>query len=194
MKTSRQPASLFALLVCLAAGRTGQCSSPLQATPPAQATPATAATTALLTRDQTAGLLPATVFYRGQVAHVQGRNSAGLRLAGGKLLLATLVDNSGYASSVQQTYQGYLLSEFPLRLGTQTLPAGAYGFGFLGTGQMFVLDLGGTELLRAATTRDPQMSRPNPLQMLHDPSSSQRFRLYLGRDFVTLEAAALVER
>ncbi len=184
MPSSCRSAPTLVLLACLAASTHGLSSRAAQTAP--QAEPAT---TGLLTREQTGKLLPATVFYHGQVAPVQARNSAGLRLPGGKLMLVTLVDTSGYASSVQQTYQGYLLTETPLRIGSQTLPAGAYGFGFLPEDQMVVMDLGGTELMRTATTRDAQMPRPNPLQMLPDPSSAMRYRLYLGRNFVTLEAA-----
>lgn len=175
-------------------GATGRCSFPAQAAQQAEPSTAEPSTAGLLNREQAGALLPATVFYHGQVAPVQARNSAGLRLPGGKLLLVTLVDNSGYASSVQQTYQGYLITEFPVKLGTERLPAGAYGFGFLGGDQVVVMDLGGKELLRTATTRDTQLRRPTPLQMLTDPAAANRYRLYLGRSFVTLEAAAPSER
>lgn len=201
-------APTLVLLTCLVLCTTAPHSSPAQTTPPAA--PAAPAAdgglnhkqagglnheqAGLLNREQAGQLLPATVFYHGQVAPIQARNSAGLRLPGGKLLLVALVDTSGYASSVQQTYQGYLLTEIPLRLGDQTLPAGAYGFGFLAGDQMAVLDLGGTELLRTATTRDAQLRRPTPLQMLTDPSAANRYRLYLGRSFVALEAAPRQDR
>ena len=189
MPSSRCSAPTLVLLACLAASTHGLSSHAAQTAP--QAEPAA---DGLLNREQAGSLLPATVFYHGQVAPVQARNSAGLRLPGGKLLLVTLVDTSGYASSVQQTYQGYLLTEIPLRLGDQTLPAGAYGFGFLAGDQMVVLDIGGTEQLRTATTRDAQLRRPTPLQLLTDPSAANRYRLYLGRSFVTLEAAPRQDR
>ncbi len=182
-------APTFVFLVCLAASTHSLSSHAAQ--PASHAAPAA---DALLDREQAGKLLPATVFYHGQVAPVQARNSAGLRLPGGKLMLVTLVDTSGYASSVQQTYQGYLLSESPLRFGSKTLPAGAYGFGFIAGDQMVVMDLGGTELMRTPTTRDLQMPRPNPLQMLPDPAAAMRYRLYLGRNFVTLEAAPRQEQ
>lgn len=182
-------APTFALLACLAVNTPSLCSSPAQST---QQTSPTAE--GLLNREQTGKLLPATVFYHGQVAPVQARNSAGLRLPGSKFILITLVDTSGYASSVQETYQGYLITEVPLRLGEKTLPAGSYGFGFLAGDRMVVMDIGGTELLRTATTRDGELRRPTPLQMLTDPTSAGRYRLYLGRSFVTLEAAPRQDR
>lgn len=140
----------------------------------------------VLNREQASAVLPATVFYRGQTAPVQGRNSAGLKTADGKLALFAVVDTSGYSSSVQQTYQAYLLSEVPLRIGTQTLAPGAYGFGFIAGDKMVVLDLGGNELLQTATTRDAALARPTPLQLVMDASAPGRFRLYLGRSYISL--------
>jgi hypothetical protein len=149
-----------------------------------------AGSVSILNRDQAGPLFPATVFYFGQTAPIQARNAAGLRLPDKKLVLAALVDTSGYASSVQQTYQGYLLTEASLRLGDKTLPPGAYGFGFISGDRMVVMDLGGNQVLSTSTTRDAQLPRPNPLQILADPSAPTRFRLYLGRSYVTLATAA----
>jgi hypothetical protein len=140
----------------------------------------------VLNREQASAVLPSTVFYRGQSAPVQGRNSAGLKTADGKLVLFALVDTSGYSSSIQQTYQAYLISEVPLRVGDQRLVPGAYGFGFVAGDKMVVLDLGANELLHTATTRDAALARPNPLQLLPDVSAPGRFRLYLGRSYVSL--------
>jgi hypothetical protein len=144
----------------------------------------------ILNRDQAGPLLPPSVFYHGQVAPIQTRNSAGYRDAGGKLILAGLVDTSGYASSIQQTYQGYLITEVPLRLGDKTLAPGAYGFGFVAPNRMVAMDLGGNEVLSTSTTPDAGLARPNPLQILPDPASPTTFRLYLGRSYVTLAAVS----
>src|SRR5450755_4382059 len=65
----------------------------------------------ILNRDQVAPFVPPSVFYRGQVAPTQARNAAGYKFPDGKLLVASLVDNSGYSSAIQQTYQGYLILE-----------------------------------------------------------------------------------
>jgi hypothetical protein len=143
----------------------------------------------ILDRVQTAAILPKTVFYKGLSATTQGRNSAGIRFASGDLALFTLVDTSGYSSSVQQTYQAYLLTETHLKIGDKVLPPGAYGFGFIGGDRLVVLDIGGNELLHATTTRDPQLARPNPLQILPDEATPGHYRLYLGRSYITLSAA-----
>jgi hypothetical protein len=142
-------------------------------------------TPAVLNRDQASTFLPPSVFFRGQSATIQARNSAGVRLEGGKLVLAAMVDTSGYSSAIQQTYQAYLITEVQLSISGQTLSPGAYGFGFV-SGTMVVMDLGGNEILRTATTRDTAIARPTPLQIL---SSNGSVRLYLGRDYVALAFA-----
>jgi hypothetical protein len=143
----------------------------------------------VLDRVQATAILPASVFYAGQSAPVQGRNSAGIRFDGGKLALVALVDATGYSSGVQQTYQGYLLTEVPLKIGDKTLPPGAYGFGFVEDDRMVVMDIGGNEILHTTTTRDEKMMRPTPLQMMADASAPGQYRLYLGRSYVMLSAA-----
>jgi hypothetical protein len=142
----------------------------------------------LLNRAEASAILPDKVFFRGQSATVEGRNSAGIRGDGGKLVLFVIVDNSGYASAVQQTYQAYLLTEVPLKLNDKTLPPGAYGFGFIGGDQMVVQDIGANELLRTSTTHDAAFARPTPLQLIADKAETGRYRLYLGRNYVTISA------
>jgi len=138
----------------------------------------------ILTREQAGAILPASVFYRGQSATVQTRNSSGIRLPGGKLVLAAVVDTGGYSTSVQQTYQAYLITEVPLQLGEKSLAPGAYGFGFVEGDRMVVMDLGANEVLQAKTTRDAKLARPNPLQIL--PGADGHYKLYLGRSYVDL--------
>ena len=140
----------------------------------------------ILTREQSGAILPASVFYRGQTATVQSRNSAGIRLEGGKLVLVALVDTGGYSTAVQQTYQAYLLTEVPLHFGDKTLAPGAYGFGFLAGDAVVIMDIGANEVLRAATVKDAAKTRPTPLQMVADGSGPGRYRLYLGRTYVSV--------
>jgi hypothetical protein len=153
----------------------------LAASAHAQSTPAPG----LLNRDQAAAIFPDKVFYRGQSANVQGRNSAGIRLADGKLVLLAIVDTSGYSTSVQETYQAYLITEVTIRIGDQTLKPGAYGFGFIAGDRVVVMDLGANELLHTATTKDASLARPTPLQLIAD-KTPDHYRLYLGRSYVTL--------
>jgi hypothetical protein len=141
---------------------------------------------AILQREQASKLMPATVFFRGQSAPVQGRNSAGLQLPDGRLLLAAMVDTAGYSSALQQTYQAYLLVEFAVEIG-------AYGIGFVEDDRFVVLDIGGNELMRATAVHDTRLARPNPLQILPDPDSRSRFRLYEGRNYIVLEPGSKIK-
>jgi hypothetical protein len=142
----------------------------------------------VLDRTEAAAILPKSVFYKGLSATVQGRNSAGIRFGNGDLALVTLVDTSGYSSAVQQTYQAYLLNEVHLKIGDKVLPPGAYGFGFVGGDHVVVMDIAGNELLRTTTTRDPQLTRPDPLHIVAEEGTPGKYRLYLGRSYVTLSA------
>lgn len=146
-----------------------------------------ASTPSILGREQASAILPQSVFFHGQSASIQGRNSAGIR-SGNKLVLATLVDTSGYSSAVQETYQAYLLAEVPLTLGSKHLAPGAYGFGFVNGSEMVVMDIGGDEILRVAIARDQALARPTPLQVLKN-TAGDGFRLYLGRLYVVFAPA-----
>src|SRR3984885_10155327 len=100
--------------------------------------------------------IPATVFFRGQVASVQARNSGGVKLADGMLVLCALVDTSGYSTAVQQKYQGYFITEITLDINGQVLKPGAYGVGFVEGNKFLVMDLGAHNLLTVDGTHDSQ--------------------------------------
>ena len=128
-------------------------------------------------------IFPERVFFRGQSAPVQYRNSAGVHFADDLYVLAGLVDSSGYSTGIKEKYQGYLLSEVTLEIAGQTLKPGAYGFGFLNGGKFVVMDLGANDVLQEASQRDAEMKRPMPLQVLASVTAG-RYRLYAGRDYV----------
>jgi len=130
-------------------------------------------------------LFPATVYYCGQSAPAQIRNSGGVKFADGHYVLASLVDTSGYSSGVAAKYQGYLITEVPIKIDGKSLAAGAYGFGFLDDGKLVITDLGGNDVLTAHTTKDTAMTRPRPLDVMSDPAGG--FRLYSGRTYVHFE-------
>lgn len=127
-------------------------------------------------------LLPASVYYKGQSAPSQLRNSGGVKFSDGSYVLATLVDNSGYASDVAAKYQAYLVAESPLKIGGQSLPAGVYGAGFIGGDKFVITDVGGHDVLSTDSATDQELKRPMPLQVTTDPGGG--FRLYAGRRYV----------
>jgi len=135
-----------------------------------------------------AKIFPSNVFYRGQVAPVEMRNTGGVHFADDSYVLAGLVDNSGYSTGLKEKYQGYLLTEVPLQIGGQTLKPGAYGFGFLEGAKFVVTDLGGNDVLRIDGKRDADLKRPVPLTVTASADGSG-YRLYKGRDFVTFSRA-----
>ena len=139
-----------------------------------------------------ANLMPSQVFFRGQSATVQMRNSGGIRYADGMFTLMALVDTSGYSSGIQQRYQAYLITEVSLEVGdgaaAKQLPPGAYGVGFIQNDRFVVMDLGAHELLNVGTHHDAELHRPTPLQVLDTPSAGI-YRLYEGRNYVTVQRA-----
>ncbi|MGB7437865.1 MAG: hypothetical protein WBW49_20800, partial [Candidatus Acidiferrum sp.] len=124
--------------------------------------------------------------FRGQSATVQARNSAGVRFADDMLVLAALVDSSGYSSGLKEKYQGYLINEVPIEITGQTLKPGAYGFGFLEGNKFVVMDIGANDVLQASSTKDTEMKRPVPFQIVAASTPGQ-YRLYKGRDYVEFQ-------
>src|SRR5713226_4371340 len=59
--------------------------------------------------DITPKIFPERVFFRGQSAPVQFRNSGGVHFADDFYVLAGLVDSSGYSTAIKEKYQAYLL-------------------------------------------------------------------------------------
>lgn len=129
-------------------------------------------------------LLPATVYYCGQSAPVQMRNSGGVKFADGHYVLAALVDTSGYSTGVAAKYQGYFIAEVPVKIGEKTLPAGAYGFGFV-EGKFIVTDLGANEVFTVGASMDEAIKRPRPLEIIVDDAGG--YRLYAGRAYVKFD-------
>jgi hypothetical protein len=138
----------------------------------------------VLSADEVRKVAPATYFFRGQSATVQLRNSAGLSVAGGKLVLAGLVDTSGYASDVQAKYQGLLITEVKLNIEGTDLPPGQYGFGFAQDGKFLVMDVGANDLFSVAGKMDEKLAHPVPLKIVEDGGD---YRLYAGRRWVSLK-------
>ncbi|MGI4854460.1 MAG: hypothetical protein ACRYF4_10510 [Janthinobacterium lividum] len=147
---------------------------------------ASAGAPALIAPQELETLFPPSVYFQGKTAPVQRRNSAAVRFGEGAAFFAGLVDTSGYASSVQEKYQMYLLTERAVQFGDKTLPAGAYGAGFVGD-RFLVMDIGGHVLAEGATQMDEKLARPRPLQMVLSPAGEGR--LYLGKRWVRVSLA-----
>ena len=127
-------------------------------------------------------VVPSTYFFRGQSAAVQVRNSVGLRTSGGKLVLAGLVDTSGYAADVKEKYQGFLITEVKLKIEDSEISPGQYGFGFK-DGKFLLMDVGANDVANVASKKDEPMAHPVPLTLVQDSNS---YKLYAGRNWVTI--------
>ncbi|MGH9586070.1 MAG: hypothetical protein ACRD3F_03910 [Acidobacteriaceae bacterium] len=131
-------------------------------------------------------IVPSSVFFRGQTATTQLRNSGGVRFANDAVMFAVLVDNSGYSTGIQQKYQAYFITEVPLEIEGHRLAPGAYGAGILkmhGELHFVVDDLGAHDLFHAVAKHDAALHRPVPLQVMAGGSAGS-YRLYLGRNYV----------
>jgi hypothetical protein len=145
--------------------------------------------TKILTAPEAAKSLPSTVFFRGQSAPIQARNSSGVQFTKDSLLVVALVDTAGYSSSVQQKYQAYLITESPVEIEGHRLEPGAYGCGFIAANIFVVMDVGGHDLFSVPSARDADLRRPTPLQILPAPDGAG-YRLYVGREYVHIAQAS----
>ncbi len=144
----------------------------------------TAASAQVLTADQVKKAAPTSFFFAGQNAAAQLRNTAGLKSSGGKLVLAGLVDTSGYATAIAEKYQGFLITEIKLSFEGATLDPGAYGFGFK-DGKFTVMNVAGTDMFSIASQNDDKLQHPVPLKFEKDGAE---YRLYAGRKYVVVKA------
>jgi hypothetical protein len=138
--------------------------------------------------DISSKIFPEHVFFRGQAAPTQLRNTGGVHFADDFYVLAGLVDNSGYSTAIREKYQAYLLNEVTLEIGGQTLKPGAYGFGFLNGGKFVLMDLAANDLVQTTSQHDAEMKHPIPLQVVTS-SAAGTYRLYVGRDYIEFRRA-----
>jgi hypothetical protein len=138
----------------------------------------------ILAGDQVRKLAPTTYFFAGQSAAVQARNTAGFKNSAGKIVLAGLVDTSGYSTAMQEKYQGFLITETKLSCDGATLDPGEYGFGFA-DGKFIVMNVASTDLVSIPARNDDQLKHPVPLKVEKDGAA---YRLYAGRKYVVLKA------
>jgi hypothetical protein len=138
----------------------------------------------ILSADELKNTIPAEYFFRGQKAPVQLRNAVGFQTADGMMTLATLVDASGYATSIQQKYQGALITESKVNIGGAELPPGQYGFGFTAD-KFVVMNVANQDVLSVPYQTDAAMKQPMPLKLIEDGGG---YKLCAGRKWVAIKA------
>jgi hypothetical protein len=138
----------------------------------------------ILTADQVKKIAPSTFFFASQSAAVQLRNTTGLKNSAGKMVLAGLVDTSGYSTAIAEKYQGFLITETKLNFDGATLDPGEYGFGFK-EGKFTVMNVAATDLFSIPSQTDDQLKHPVPLKIEKDGAG---YRLYAGRKYIVIKA------
>ena len=128
-------------------------------------------------------VVPPGFYFQAQSAPTQMRNSAAVRFGTNRYVIAGFVDTSGYAADVREKYQGFLITDSPIKVGGSELGTGAYGFGFTNDGKFAVLDLSGKEIMSMAAAQDKELKRPRPLMM---SKAADGIRLYAGRSYVVI--------
>lgn len=139
----------------------------------------------ILTGADLTRVVPTGFYFQGLSAPTQMRNSAAARFGTDRYVISGLVDTSGYSADVRAKYVGFLITDSAITLGGESLPPGAYGFGFATEGKMTIMDLAGKDLLSVPVTNDKDLRRPRPLMMSADPGG---VRLYAGKDYVVIAA------
>ncbi len=143
------------------------------------------ATKHVLSSEEVKKAVPTEFFYRGQKAPVQLRNAVGFQLADSKMMLAALVDASGYSTAIQQKYQGLLITETKLNIGGSTLSPGEYGFGFSADGKFVVMDVANNDVLSTAYQTDQALQHAVPLKLVEDGDG---YKLYAGKKWIGLKS------
>ena len=137
----------------------------------------------LLTGAELTRVVPTGFYFEGQSAPTQMRNAAAARLGEKRLVIAGLVDTSGYSSEIRAKYEGFLITDSRIEIGGQPLGTGAYGFGFSDDGKLNIFDIGGNRILSVAAQKDNNERRPRPLMLMN---ATNGLRLYSGRDYAVI--------
>lgn len=130
-------------------------------------------------------LVPSSYYFKGQSAPTQVRNTAAAKLGAERHVIVGLVDTSGYSAEVRAKYEGFFITDSPIKVNGESLPTGAYGFGFSNDGKMRVMDIAGNDVVTVSSTNDKELKRPRPLMMT---VSEQGIRFYSRRDYVVITA------
>ncbi|MEP7075842.1 MAG: hypothetical protein ABI878_08525 [Acidobacteriota bacterium] len=128
-------------------------------------------------------VVPTSFYFAGQSAQTQMRNSAAAQFGTDRYVIVGLVDTSGYSTEISGKYEGFFITDSPVKIGDKKLDTGAYGFGFSSTGEIRIFDLASKDIFSTATTNDASIKRPRPLMITADGGN---IRLYKGKVYVVV--------
>jgi hypothetical protein len=130
-------------------------------------------------------VIPSSFYFAGQSAPTQMRNAVVAKFGKNRFVIAGLVDTSGYSTEISGKYEGFFITDSPVRVGAKLLGTGAYGFGFSQNGKLNIFDISAKQILSVNTQTDADMKRPRPLQMT---SAGDEVRLYKGKNYVVISS------
>jgi hypothetical protein len=130
-------------------------------------------------------IVPTSFYFAGQSAETQIRNAAAAKIGENRFVIAGLVDTSGYSTEISGKYEGFFITDSPIKFGDKVLNTGAYGFGFAPNNKVNVFDLSSKQILFVKTVNDQEIKRPRPLMMTVD---AKGIRLYKGKFYVVISA------
>lgn len=128
-------------------------------------------------------VVPSSFYFAGQSAATQMRNAAAAQIGRDRFVIAGLVDTSGYSTEISGKYEGFLITDSPIKVGGRSLGTGAYGFGFSKDGKLNIFDLSSRRILSAAAKFDDGVRRPRPLEMV---LADNGVKLYKGKSYVLI--------
>lgn len=136
----------------------------------------------VLSGDELKRIVPTSFYFAGQSAETQSRNSAAAKIGENRFVIAGLVDTSGYSTEIQGIYEGFLITDSPVKIGGKLLNTGAYGFGFA-KDKVNIFDLSSKQVLSVKIIEDTELKRPRPLMMI---AEEKGVRLYKGKTYVLI--------
>lgn len=128
-------------------------------------------------------IVPGSFYFAGQSAPTQMRNAAAAQIGRDRFVIAGLVDTSGYSTEISGKYEGFLITDSPIKVGGKLLGTGAYGFGFSKDGKLNIFDLSSKRILSAPAKFDDGVKRPRPLEMA---LADNGVKLYKGKSYVLI--------
>lgn len=140
--------------------------------------------TEILSGDSLKRIIPSSFYFAGQSGETQLRNSAAAKIGENRFVLAGLIDTSGYSTEISGVYEGFFITDSPVKFGGKVLNTGAYGFGFA-KDKVNIFDLSSKQILSVKITEDKELKRPRPLMMV---AEDKGVRLYKGKSYVLIIA------
>ena len=138
----------------------------------------------VLTGENLKKVVPTSFYFAGQSAETQARNTAAAKLGENRFVIVGLVDTSGYSTEISGKYEGFFITDSPVKIGGRELNTGAYGFGFA-KDKINFFDLSSKQIMSVSTITDAEIKRPRPLMMT---AEDKDVRLYKGKIYVVIAA------